>query len=136
MSAGREEFTANETLNLSSAAKEILLAMMRSLGEVTLGTVGTIAATASTIVKNAIEMEGDAASAAKGAVQGAIEGAKEIGINPELAASAAATGAVQAGYDAAGAGMGVKIRNAVSGTISGVHVRLHEPFGTDKKKQK
>ncbi len=61
--------------------------------------------------------------------------AKEVGLSAEEAASAAATGAVKTAGELGGAAV-TQVRNAVTGTISGVKVILREPFkgeGEEKK---
>jgi hypothetical protein len=63
-------------------------------------------------------------------VEGAIRGARDIGVNAEHAASAAATGALDAAGKV-GSNAAEKVRNAVTGTISGVKVVLKEPFKSE-----
>ena len=54
----------------------------------------TISHTAQVAIRDTAEVGGDLEAAATGLVQGAIEGAKEMGLNAEDAASAAANGGV------------------------------------------
>ena len=73
------------------------------------------------------------ATVARNAVIGAIETAKEIRVSPEDAASAAATGAVEA-CERIGKGASSAIRKAVAGVIGGIKVVVKEPFSKKKEK--
>ena len=53
--------------------------------------------------------------------------AKDVGVDVAEAASAAANGAFRAAGSVS-AGAGEQVRNALTGTISGVKVVLQEPF--------
>jgi hypothetical protein len=59
------------------------------------------------------------------------QGAKEIGLDTTSAASAAETGALRAATEI-GSEAGRSVRDALTGTIAGVKVVLHEPFKSDK----
>jgi hypothetical protein len=60
-------------------------------------------------------------------VEGAIAGAKEIGLNAESAASAAASGAIKGAGEISSTAV-EQVRDAVTGVISGVKVVVKEPF--------
>jgi hypothetical protein len=60
-------------------------------------------------------------------VEGAIDGAKSVTVNTEDAASAAASGAVEAAGEISESAVKT-VRDAVSGTISGVKVVIKTPF--------
>ena len=67
------------------------------------------------------------ATVARNAVEGAISGAKQVGLNVEEAASAAATGAIKGAGEISQQAV-QQVRNAVTGVIAGVKVVVKEPF--------
>jgi len=112
--------------DLTLIAKGVVMGVARSTRGAA-AALGAIPEVASGVVREAHELGGNAAAAARGAVEGAIEAAKETGADLTESASRAAEGALQAARTA-GPQVLQEVARAVTGKIDGVRLGAATEF--------
>ncbi len=120
-------------MSIMKNVKGEIVAAIKGAGDVAEAGLHAISHTAQAGIRETAEVGGEFGGAAKRLVEGAIGAAKELGLSAEDAAAAAASGALTAAEKVGGTAL-TTVRNAVTGTISGVKVVLKEPFKHEDKK--
>ena len=111
--------------NLVMGTKAIVVGVLSGIGEKDEAALRVLSHTARTIIRNAAGMRGDLAACTKGLVLGAIASAKDLGVDRDKAASAAAQGAVDGSHEA-GSAADETVRGALKEAIGGIKVALPE----------
>jgi hypothetical protein len=115
-----------------SAARGILVGVLRATRDTGESALSTISLTARTVAQTAIENGGDVAAVVRGLVQGAVLCARDIGVEPVPAGSAAGQAAFEAAIEL-GSSASEKVEEALQGAIGGVKVVPKMPFAQKTK---